>query len=108
PRGGRVGGRGAATRGTRLFKTKRSPLNNRCTGSTEDRTTGTTDRAPTETYSTAIAIRWVWFVQAEDGIRDWSVTGVQTCALPISSARWIGTDADRTGRDAHVRPRPSR
>src|SRR5262249_59354453 len=24
-------------------------------------------------------------VQAEDGIRDWSVTGVQTCALPISS-----------------------
>src|SRR5258706_4812083 len=25
--------------------------------------------------------------QAEDGIRDWSVTGVQTCALPISSRR---------------------
>src|SRR5258706_14967245 len=24
------------------------------------------------------------FFQAEDGIRDWSVTGVQTCALPIS------------------------
>src|SRR5262249_56997137 len=24
-----------------------------------------------------------FFVQAEDGIRDWSVTGVQTCALPI-------------------------
>src|SRR3989339_1586946 len=23
------------------------------------------------------------FLQAEDGIRDWSVTGVQTCALPI-------------------------
>src|SRR3989339_1007418 len=23
------------------------------------------------------------FSQAEDGIRDWSVTGVQTCALPI-------------------------
>src|SRR5262249_59425179 len=22
-------------------------------------------------------------LQAEDGIRDWSVTGVQTCALPI-------------------------
>src|SRR5438046_5900535 len=28
-----------------------------------------------------------FFFQAEDGIRDWSVTGVQTCALPISSAR---------------------
>src|SRR5262249_56758914 len=25
----------------------------------------------------------VMFFQAEDGIRDWSVTGVQTCALPI-------------------------
>src|SRR5262249_60014268 len=28
--------------------------------------------------------RWLsFFFQAEDGIRDWSVTGVQTCALPI-------------------------
>src|SRR5437016_11092108 len=25
-----------------------------------------------------------FFFQAEDGIRDWSMTGVQTCALPIS------------------------
>src|SRR3989339_529407 len=25
----------------------------------------------------------VVFFQAEDGIRDWAVTGVQTCALPI-------------------------
>src|SRR5437016_7320264 len=30
-----------------------------------------------------------FFFQAEDGIRDWSVTGVQTCALPISVARQI-------------------
>src|SRR5438093_10708781 len=28
-----------------------------------------------------------FFFQAEDGIRDWSVTGVQTCALPISTSR---------------------
>src|SRR5438046_6198177 len=27
-----------------------------------------------------------FFFQAEDGIRDWSVTGVQTCALPISGS----------------------
>src|SRR5262249_58802343 len=27
------------------------------------------------------------FFQAEDGIRDWSVTGVQTCALPICDER---------------------
>src|SRR5690606_27602316 len=29
------------------------------------------------------------FLQAEDGIRDFHVTGVQTCALPI----WLGRDA---------------
>ena len=28
-------------------------------------------------------VLFVFFFQAEDGIRDWSVTGVQTCALPI-------------------------
>src|SRR5256885_4022277 len=28
----------------------------------------------------------VFFFQAEDGIRDYKVTGVQTCALPISDA----------------------
>src|SRR5579862_3962034 len=27
---------------------------------------------------------WCFFFQAEDGIRDGTVTGVQTCALPIS------------------------
>src|SRR5438093_11743573 len=32
-----------------------------------------------------------FFFQAEDGIRDWSVNGVQTCALPIYR-----------GRDEHV------
>src|SRR5438046_10716221 len=29
----------------------------------------------------------VFCFQAEDGIRDWSVTGVQTCALPISKKK---------------------
>src|SRR5262249_56897681 len=29
---------------------------------------------------------YFFFFQAEDGIRDWSVTGVQTCALPICTA----------------------
>src|SRR2546422_8432430 len=31
------------------------------------------------------AFIFVFFFQAEDGIRDVAVTGVQTCALPISS-----------------------
>src|SRR5688500_20243923 len=29
----------------------------------------------------------LFFLQAEDGIRDYKVTGVQTCALPISLDR---------------------
>src|SRR5256886_7505379 len=38
-----------------------------------------------------------FFFQAEDGIRDLTVTGVQTCALPIYRAR-------RTGRRLFWRP----
>src|SRR2546430_5714959 len=33
-----------------------------------------------------IIILFFFFFQAEDGIRDLTVTGVQTCALPISNA----------------------
>src|SRR5689334_13625401 len=33
---------------------------------------------------------FVFFFQAEDGIRDGTVTGVQTCALPISAALVTG------------------
>src|SRR2546429_1150348 len=43
----------------------------------------------------------VFFFQAEDGIRDVAVTGVQTCALPISEpARRSARDADRADRRA--------
>src|SRR5438309_11290422 len=39
-----------------------------------------------------------FFFQAEDGIRDGTVTGVQTCALPISSkcSRWRTTSRPAT------------
>src|SRR5437879_13756929 len=37
-----------------------------------------------------------FFFQAEDGIRDTSVTGVQTCALPISD--FVSTRVTRRGR----------
>src|SRR5260370_34025244 len=33
--------------------------------------------------------RFLFFFQAEDGIRDSSVTGVQTCALPIYRAQQL-------------------
>src|SRR2546427_7645729 len=43
-----------------------------------------------------------FFFQAEDGIRDLTVTGVQTCALPISS---LGVQLfDRSGRAAELTP----
>src|SRR5256885_5227006 len=38
-----------------------------------------------------------FFFQAEDGIRDYKVTGVQTCALPISGARRGGRQGAREG-----------
>src|SRR5690606_21116669 len=31
-----------------------------------------------------LIVLYIFFFQAEDGIRDFHVTGVQTCALPIS------------------------
>src|SRR5699024_12072041 len=34
--------------------------------------------------SMRVSVRVSFFFQAEDGIRDRNVTGVQTCALPIS------------------------
>src|SRR2546429_4403630 len=34
----------------------------------------------------AVSVNFCFFFQAEDGIRDVAVTGVQTCALPISVA----------------------
>src|SRR5690606_40373852 len=38
-----------------------------------------------------------FFFQAEDGIRDFHVTGVQTCALPIW-LRWVSACSDCPGR----------
>src|SRR5215475_3985038 len=37
----------------------------------------------------AVAAGYFFFFQAEDGIRDFHVTGVQTCALPI----WVTGDS---------------
>src|SRR2546430_11076670 len=45
----------------------------------------------------------VFFFQAEDGIRDLTVTGVQTCALPIWTSR---READAGRREGRTRERP--
>ena len=36
-----------------------------------------------------VLLFYFFFFQAEDGIRDYKVTGVQTCALPIWSVHHI-------------------
>src|SRR2546426_5016224 len=50
------------------------------------------------------AMNIFFFFQAEDGIRDYKVTGVQTCALPISERSPLQRDR-HTGQLALVRPR---
>jgi len=45
-----------------------------------------------------------FFFQAEDGIRDRDVTGVQTCALPISCA--VANVALVVGQGAHTADLP--
>src|ERR1022692_2074047 len=44
-----------------------------------------------------------FFFQAEDGIRDYKVTGVQTCALPICHLR-PGHERQSPGTSQNVRP----
>src|SRR5438046_6953602 len=46
-----------------------------------------------------------FFFQAEDGIRDWSVTGVKTCALPISPGHRRGTTRPHRGGAGRRRSR---
>src|SRR5690606_39428346 len=45
------------------------------------------------------------FFQAEDGIRDFHVTGVQTCALPISSDRTASRSSASSATLASIRSR---
>src|SRR5689334_24772581 len=65
-------------------------------------------------YSSA----YIFFFQAEDGLRAGTVTGVHTCALPISTksavglrgretecGAWTGAGGSWAGSDRGVRPR---
>src|SRR5207245_3181681 len=48
----------------------------------------------------SVLLLFVFFFQAEDGIRDATVTGVQTCALPI----YPGRHDPLRSRTVHVAP----
>src|SRR5690625_6469615 len=52
---------------------------------------------------------FVFFFQAEDGIRDGHVTGVQTCALPISrlgATTFCGSSKDPSAVSVSFKPLP--
>src|SRR5256886_11046862 len=49
----------------------------------------------------------VFFFQAEDGIRDLTVTGVQTCALPIFATRTAGRDSESAASVRIARRKPA-
>src|SRR5262249_59838781 len=50
-----------------------------------------------------------FFFKAEDGIRDWSVTGVQTCALPIwQLARCPAPSESKTPSGLASEPTPAK
>src|SRR2546430_4161895 len=49
-----------------------------------------------------VAIKESFFFQAEDGIRDLTVTGVQTCALPIFSCARIADEHRAAAERRHV------
>src|SRR3712207_7982930 len=59
---------------------------------------------PGQPDTSRVVLRLLFFFQAEDGIRDIGVTGVQTCALPIcvAGARaarvYLNGDHGRAGR----------
>src|SRR5256885_11898454 len=52
---------------------------------------------------TVLYVLVVFFFQAEDGIRDYKVTGVQTCALPIYGGERHGQEDEGQGRHQAAR-----
>src|SRR5688500_19885644 len=46
----------------------------------------------TTSATSSLCISSIFFFQAEDGIRDYKVTGVQTCALPILMTMTLSAD----------------
>src|ERR1019366_8287316 len=97
-RKGAGGGKGGKSGGARFFKKKKKKIYDttcnvppwrlaRDAGQDrrDARATGTDpERDAARLSGKKDVLFFVIFFQAEDGIRDWSVTGVQTCALPIS------------------------
>src|SRR5437667_5323414 len=60
-------------------------------------------RSGTSAWVRCVVLLLLFFFQAEDGIRDRDVTGVQTCALPICLRHALLTAVERLG-DRDVRP----
>src|SRR5207249_7501841 len=59
-------------------------------------------------FGAGVSDEVVFFFQAEDGIRDRNVTGVQTCALPIWARGRVRAPGERPGRDRRQREHRAR
>src|SRR5256886_13490916 len=55
-----------------------------------------------------VNLEYVFFFQAEDGIRDLTVTGVQTCALPIYGVATVHGVEPTPALDGEQEERPGR
>src|SRR5699024_11673761 len=53
-------------------------------------------------WRVGLSVLFFFFFQAEDGIRDRNVTGVQTCALPISPTYSVLVPAANSGYMEYV------
>src|SRR5437773_4017661 len=72
---------------------------------------GAAVRHESKRFGLYVRFCYVFFFQAEDGIRDRDVTGVQTCALPISTAAfalWLpGISASISSMQSSMQSRSS-
>src|SRR2546430_3497984 len=62
---------------------------------------------PLRRQARCLSVVFFFFFQAEDGIRDLTVTGVQTCALPISVVSRSATDVPCPGSRGSSTARPA-
>src|SRR5260221_9844049 len=77
----------SASIGTTVPPTITRSARSLCCCATAEAANALTLATRTQKHQSCFFIEVVFFFQAEDGIRDHCVTGVQTCALPISEVR---------------------
>src|SRR5437016_7755118 len=65
-------------------------------------------RSASQAHTSGASKIKIFFFHAEDGIRDWSVTGVQTCALPILTVFHLERDHHHRHLQTHIHTETNR